>query len=53
MPRYSLDHSATTLNRLTSSSVTASGDPVAKFFSYDSLGNLKWTPWVGPLGSVS
>jgi RHS repeat-associated protein len=28
------------LNRLVESSVTASGDPVAKYFGYDSVGNL-------------
>jgi RHS repeat-associated protein len=35
------------LNRLTSSSVTAGGDPISKFFSYDSLGNLLMKSDVG------
>jgi RHS repeat-associated protein len=36
-----------TLNRLTSSSLTATGDSVSKFFSYDSLGNLLMKSDVG------
>jgi len=38
------------LNRLTSSSITTSSGPVAKFFSYDSVGNLLTKSDVGNYG---